>query len=63
MGRGRPGGNPDLKKHAFKTEREVPCTAQISLRITPEQKEKLYAVSNWREILRHKILEIIATND
>jgi hypothetical protein len=63
MGRGRPGGNPDLKKYGFKTDKPVPCYAQISLRITQEQKDKLYAIPGWTDLLRQKIDEIIATND
>lgn len=56
---GRPGGNPDLKKYQFSTDKDEACTAHLQLRIAPSQMEKLKAIDGWRDILRKKIDEII----
>jgi hypothetical protein len=61
-GRGRPGGNPDLEKHQFKSLEDEPKTEGIYLRITPTDKERLKNVKDWQEKLRQKLKEIISEN-
>ena len=43
---------PNSIKTQFKTNREEPCTAQISLRIPPSQKAKLKNIDGWQEEAR-----------
>lgn len=43
------------KENFFKTERKEPCTAQISVRVTPSLKEKLKNVDNWQELVREAL--------
>ena len=54
---GRPGGNPEIKKYGFKTNRAESCTAQISLRIPPSLKAELTQKENWQELVRQAIAE------
>jgi hypothetical protein len=56
---GRPGGNPDLEKHQFTTDKPEACTGKLDLRVAPTDLEKLKAIDGWRDILRDKIKEII----
>ena len=56
---GRPGGNPDLEKFQFKTDKSEPCTAYLGLRIPPSELQRLKAIKGWQDILREKIKEII----
>ena len=57
---GRPGGNPDLKKYQFTSEREEPCTAKMTLRLPPSDYEKLKTLDNWQEKTRQAIKNLIA---
>ena len=50
-----PKGNPDIVKYGFTTERTEPCTAQISVRISPSLKAKLKNVDNWQELVRETL--------
>ena len=59
-GSGRPGGNPDLEKHQYTTDKTEACTGKLDLRVAPTDLEKLRAIDGWRDILREKIKEIIA---
>ena len=54
---GRPGGNPDIKKYGFKTNRSESCTAQITVRIPPSLKAQLTQKDNWQELVRQAIAE------
>ena len=56
---GRPGGNPDLEKYRFVSDKPEACTAKLDLRVAPTDLEKLKAIEGWRDILREKIKEII----
>ncbi len=59
---GRPGGNPDIKKHGFKTSRKYPLTETESLKLDKPTKEKLKAglLPNWRDIARDAIAKALA---
>ncbi|AVQ73798.1 hypothetical protein MTo_01495 [Microcystis aeruginosa NIES-1211] len=57
--RGRPGGNPDLVKHQFSTEREEPCSAKLTLRLPPSQYAKLKEIDNWQEKVRGVIASLV----
>lgn len=59
MGRGRPGGNPELKKHAYKTERPEPLKSKLAIWIEPSLVEALKEKENWRDLVRKAIAEII----
>ncbi|MGB7414332.1 MAG: hypothetical protein WA902_09005 [Thermosynechococcaceae cyanobacterium] len=53
----RPGGNPDLAAHQFKTDRPEPLTARLQLRVTERMKQQITAVPNWQELIREAISE------
>ena len=57
MRKGRPGGNPDLKKYQFTTDREHPLTELASFRVDKPTKEALKSgeLPNWQEIVRQAI--------
>ena len=41
----RPGGNPEISKHSFKSPHKEPCTAKFQLRVSPTLLEKLQKFS------------------
>jgi hypothetical protein len=51
----RKGGNPDLEKYQFTTDRDESLTAKFTLRVTPKMLSELEAISNWREFVRDAI--------
>ena len=51
----RPGGNPKIKDHGFKTDRPESLTAHLSMRVTPSMLRKLRTHDNWREFVRNAI--------
>ena len=59
---GRPGGNPEIKKYGFKTNRKYPLTENESLKLDKPTKEKLKAglLPNWRDIAREAIVKALA---
>lgn len=57
--RGRPGGNPDIVKYSFTTDRPESCTAPITFKFTPSDLEQLKMIPNYRELVREKVKEII----
>ena len=61
MRKGRPGGNPDLKKYQFKTDREHPLTEQAAFRIDKPTKAALKAgkLPNWQEVCRQAIAKAL----
>jgi len=54
---GRPGGNPDIKKYGFKTDRPEPLKEKLQIRITASMKQKLSETENWQEFVREAIQE------
>ncbi|WP_219884779.1 hypothetical protein [Merismopedia glauca] len=59
MPKGRPGGNPDLVKYQFSTDREEPCTAKMTLRLPPSQYARLREIDNWQERVREAIAHLL----
>jgi hypothetical protein len=59
MPKGRPGGNPELKKYQFEQKYNwgESCTEQVSLRIPPSMKAAIKAgkIEDWQEIARQAI--------
>lgn len=62
MGRGRPGGNPNIKEHGFKTTREFPLTEKVSFRVDKRTKDKLKAglLPGWTKIARVAVEKALA---
>ncbi|MDJ0713878.1 MAG: hypothetical protein QNJ54_06630 [Prochloraceae cyanobacterium] len=59
---GRPGGNPNIKKHGFKTDRKYPLTENMTIRFDRPTKDALKAgkLPNWREIAREAVEKALA---
>lgn len=54
---GRPGGNPDLKKYSFTTDRDEPLRERLQIRVPASMKQELEAKDNWQEFVRQAIAE------
>ena len=52
----RLGGNPDIWKYGFKTDRKESLTAKMTLRLAPSMMEAIKEKDNWQEWVR-KVLE------
>jgi hypothetical protein len=52
---GRPGGNPDIKKYGFKTDRDEPLKERVQIRVPASMKKKLLEKDNWQEFVRQLI--------
>ena len=63
MSQGRPGGNPDLIKYQFSTDREESCTAKMTLRLPPSQYAKLKEIDNWQEKVRLAIFSLVQSEN
>ncbi len=57
MPKGRPGGNPELKKYQFeqKYSWDEPCSAKLTLRLPPSLYEELKKIPDWQEFARQAI--------
>ena len=59
MSKGRPGGNPDLKKYQFKQKYDwdEPCIERMQLRMPPSMKAAIKAgqIEDWQETARKAI--------
>ena len=57
--RGRPGGNPELKKYQFKQKHDwdEPCIERMQLRMPSSMKTAIKAglISDWQEVARRAI--------
>ncbi len=58
---GRPGGNPDIKKYGFKTDRDEPLRERLQLRVPTSMKQQLLSQDNWQEFVRQAIAEKLAS--
>ena len=56
---GRPGGNPDIAKYGFKTERPEPLREQINIRVSTSMKKSLLKQKNWNEFVREAIAKAL----
>ena len=54
---GRPGGNPDIKKYGFKSDRDEPLRSRLQLRVPDSMKQQLDQQDNWQEFVRQAIAE------
>lgn len=54
-GRGRPGGNPDLKQHQFQAEGDEPLSAKLSMRVTQSMLDELKQYDGWQDLVREAI--------
>lgn len=52
---GRPGGNPDIAKYAFTTDRVHPLVARLQLRISEPMMEQIKEIPDWQEWVRESI--------
>jgi hypothetical protein len=59
----RKGGNPDIIKHGFTTDREEPLTKQMQLRVTETMWQQLQTQSDWREFVRQAITDAIVKSE
>jgi hypothetical protein len=57
MSKGRPGGNPDLKKYQFKQKYnwDEPCDRLINLKVPASMKDSLQKIDGWQELVRKAI--------
>ncbi len=60
--KGRPGGNPGLKKYQFTTTRKYPLTQLAAFRIDEPTKAAIKAgkLPNWQEIAREAVEKALA---
>lgn len=58
-GRGRPGGNPNIKDYGFKQKRAwpEPCSEKMTIRMPPSMKEAIKngEIEDWQEVARQAI--------
>ena len=59
----RPGGNPNIKNHGFKTDRAEPLTANLSMRIAPSMLKELRSRDNWKELVRNAIAKALEEDE
>ena len=52
-------GNPSLDRHFIQPIGDTPLGGHLQIRIDSEDLVKLKNLPNWREILRHKIHEMV----
>ncbi len=60
--KGRPGGNPDISKYAFKQKYQwsQSCTETLAFRVPPAMKSALKSEQlNWQEICRKAIADAL----
>lgn len=57
---GRPGGNPEIAKYGFTTDREEPLTEKIQLRVSMSMKQALDQIDGDRnEFIREAIAKAL----
>lgn len=52
MAKGRPGGNPDLQKFQFTTDKDEPCTTLLQLKVPQSLKDAIAQKPNWQDWVR-----------
>ena len=57
----RPGGNPDIRNYGFKTDRERPLVAKMTLRMDEQMKAAIKSgvLPDWQEIARKALEEAL----
>ena len=56
---GRPGGNPDIKKYWFETDRPEPLRESLNVRVSASMKKRLKEEENWQEFVRNAIAKAL----
>ncbi|MGF1489375.1 MAG: hypothetical protein ACFBSE_19980 [Prochloraceae cyanobacterium] len=56
---GRPGGNPELKKYWFQTDRAEPLREHLQLKVSASMKKQLKEKENWQEFVRNAIAKAL----
>ncbi|MGF1489771.1 MAG: hypothetical protein ACFBSE_22015 [Prochloraceae cyanobacterium] len=59
----RPGGNPNIKKHGFTTDRVEPLNTQLALKVPASMKKRLKEKENWQEFVRNAISKALEEDD
>ncbi|BAZ51130.1 PAS/PAC sensor hybrid histidine kinase [Nostoc sp. NIES-4103] len=54
-----PKGNPEIKKHGFKTDRDESLTESLTIKVTKSMLEKLKSIDNYRDKCRQAITRMI----
>ncbi|MFB2772945.1 hypothetical protein ACE1AT_27290 [Pelatocladus sp. BLCC-F211] len=54
-----PHGNPEIKKHGFKTDRDEPLTERIAIRVTKTMADKIKSIENYPEFCRRVLQEAL----
>lgn len=49
---GRTGGNPEIKKWAYTTDRAEPCSERIQVRLPLSLKRRVQSLPDWQERVR-----------
>lgn len=57
MPKGRPGGNPDLKKHQFTTDKTEPCNANLQVKVPVSLKDAIAKKPDWQDWVRKILAE------
>ena len=57
MSKGRPGGNPELKKYQFQKtyDWDEPCTTRLVLKVPASMNLALQEINGWQELVRKAI--------
>jgi len=58
----RKGGNPDLGRHKFVTDREQPLVKHLQIRVSQEMWGQLEREEDWREFVREAIASALKKN-
>jgi len=58
---GRPGGNPDIAKFHFKTDRNEPLRERLQIRVPASMKQQVQQQDDWQEFVRQAIAEKLKT--
>ena len=60
----RPGGNPDLIKYQFTTERSEGLSEQVTIRVGKTMKQLLIEkrIPNWQEVCRQALAKALKEN-
>ena len=56
---GRPGGNPELAKFRFTTDRDEPLRERLQIRVPASMKQQLLTHENWQEFVRQAIAKAL----
>jgi hypothetical protein len=54
---GRPGGNPDIVKFRYQTDRDEPLRERLQIRVPASMKQKVQQQDDWQEFVRQAIAE------